>query len=123
MTPIKIIKAGHDSKQAVTAGDRQQRDLWNDACSQRLRSLAMTPIPARSPPLWSDRPWSDIRSAAIRPIRPVRQPKSTRAEGRCYWSMSRIDVNRTSWVATANGSVGREARLRVPPREGPESAL
>jgi len=27
MTPIKIIKAGHDPKQAVTAGDRQPRDL------------------------------------------------------------------------------------------------
>jgi hypothetical protein len=27
MTPIKIIKAGHDPKQAVTAGGRQQRDL------------------------------------------------------------------------------------------------
>jgi len=27
MTPIKIIKAGHDPKQAVTAGDRQRRDL------------------------------------------------------------------------------------------------
>jgi len=27
MTPIKIIKAGHDPKQAVTAGERQQRDL------------------------------------------------------------------------------------------------
>src|SRR3984957_14088576 len=31
-------------------------------------------------------------------------------------------VKRTLRVATANGSVGREARLRGSPREGPESA-